>query len=102
MAIVLYGAKSGRPPCELKPTLPYGIQCGRRFHGQRWSRLVRQLGGLAKVDRVSFLRRQFLRHFRHSIDLVGRLAAEGRVRASPVVIVDPGTDAGLRFPSRMR
>ena len=41
-----------------------------------------------------------LRDFRDSIDLVGRPAAEGRVRASPVVIVYPGTDAAAGFASR--
>ncbi len=48
-----------------------------------------------------FLRRQLLRPFCDSIDLVGCPAAEGRVRAQPIVIVNPGTDAAARFAARL-
>ena len=45
----------------------------------------------------SFLRRHLLRHFRHGIDLVRRPAVERRVRASAIVVVDPGTDTAARL-----
>jgi hypothetical protein len=68
--------------CHAKVLLMLLLAC---YYGHEAVRLLRWIKLVP--------RRQLLRYFRRSIDLVGCPAAEGRTRKLLVVVVEPGADA---------